>query len=535
MRAGHVIAFSLLAILLVVPLAPASSAQTDSSLFDLHGKVVNALTGEPIGGALLQLPGQRARFSDSDGNFAFTGLSRGRLTIRARKPGFFNELELGHWVVPDISTEVPSDAPVVVKLTPEAIIYGEVKNADGEPLEGVEVHAERRQMIDGRRQLQVVRISVTDEEGNFRVAELVPGKYYLAFSPGNRNGGGLQRKRKQEQGYGLQFYPGVAEAGAASPFNVRAGAQVHVMHILAPQRVFHVSGTVRGALGNGVLDLRLVNSSGERVNRNIRVDRKSGEFQVQGVPAGSYLLMATQFPPGLIEGPPPTASQPIQVSGDISGIDLAFGAGISLGVQLHDEIPAAGSAEPHRVILQLRLKDFTSNEQRIILPPVPEDRTPITKFENLYPGTYSVEAQAAVSQGYVAELRCGSVDLLRDDLVIAPGAAPPPIDVTLREDGAQLTVAVKKADRGISLLIYSTDYPRRSSLTFQQAGLTSVSIPNLPPGTYQVLAATDANELEFRNPAAIEKYLGRATSITLQPRDKATISVEPVDLQEVAE
>jgi uncharacterized protein (DUF2141 family) len=534
MRSTYSVALSLVAILLLMQIVPAAFAQADAALFELHGKVVNALTGEPIGGALLQVPGQRARFSDSDGNFAFTGLSRGRLVVRARKPGFFDELELGRWVVPDISTEVPTDTPVVVKLTPEAIIYGAVKNAEGEPVEYVEVRVERREMIDGRRQFQVVRISVTDDEGNFRIGELVPGKYYLAFSRGDRNGGGLQRKRKREQGYGLQFYPGVADAVAASAFNVGAGAEVHVTHTLSPQPVFQVSGTVRGASGNGVFDLQLVNSSGEPVDGNITVDRKSGEFQIPGVPAGRYLLTAMQFPAGLVEGPPPTVSQAIQVSGDVSGIVLAFGTGIWLGVQLHDEIPA-NSAEPHRVIVQLRPKDFARNEQRIIVPPVPEDRRPITKFENLSPGTYSVEAQAAAPQGYVAELRCGSVDLLRADLVIATGAAPPPIDVTLRDDGAQLTVAVKKADRGITVLIYSTDYPRRSSLTFQQAGHTSVSIPNLPPGTYQVLAATDANELEFRNPAAMEKHLGRATSITLQPRDKATVSVEPVDLQEQPE
>ena len=539
MRSLRHVALPLVAILLLTQIAPAALAQADTAPFDLRGRVVNALTGEPVSGALLQLPGQPARFSASDGNFAFSGLPRGRYLVLARKPGFFNEQELGKWVVPDLSIDVPSDAPVVVRLTPEAILYGEVKNAEGEPLEDVAVRAERWQMIDGRRQLQVMKETRTDDEGSFRLAELVPGKYYLAFAPGERSGGVLRRKRKQDAGYSSQFYPGVADPGSASAFQIRAGAQVHVTHSLSPQSVFQVSGLIRGSSVGSLFDLELINSAGEPTQRNIRVDRKSSEFQISGVPPGNYILTLREFRRGPADGFDQrwtlSAVQPIQVSGDVSGIVLALGTGISLGVQLHDEIPAS-SANPHRVILRLMPKEFARNEQSLMFPPIPEERgRAITRFENLFPGTYSVEAQAAVAQGYVAELRCGNVDLLRDDLVIAPGAAPPPIDVTLREDAAQLTVALKKAARVARVVVFATEYPRRSMLMPQTPGSASVSIPNLPPGRYQVLAVSDANDLEFRDLAAMEKYLGRATSVTLQPRDNITVSVETVDIGEQPE
>jgi hypothetical protein len=69
----------------------------------------------------------------------------------------------------------------------------------------------------------------------------------------------------------------------------------------------------------------------------------------------------------------------------------------------------------------------------------------------------------------------------------------------------------------------------------QTPGSASVFIPNLPPGTYQVLGVSDANDLEFRDLAAMEKYLSRATSVTLQPRDNFTVSVETVDIGEQLE
>src|SRR5262249_4348178 len=158
-----------------------------------------------------------------------TGLPRGRYVLLGRKPGYFNEQQTGRAIPLDNSmTEVPGDLPALVKLIPEAIIYGEVKSAEGDPFEEVIVRAERWQMVDGRSLLKVARETRTDDEGNFRLAELMPGKYYLAFLPSERSGGVM--RQKFDEGYGPQFYPGVADAAAASAFQIRAGAQVHVVH-----------------------------------------------------------------------------------------------------------------------------------------------------------------------------------------------------------------------------------------------------------------------------------------------------------------
>jgi hypothetical protein len=58
------------------------------------------------------------------------------------------------------------------------------------------------------------------------------------------------------------------------------------------------------------------------------------------------------------------------------------------------------------------------------------------------------------------------------------------------------------------------------------------SLGSLAPGRYQVVAVKDAQDLEFRNPAAMEKYLEHASAVTLQPGDKASVRVEVQELQE---
>src|SRR5437868_6093681 len=66
-----------------------------------------------------------------------------------------------------------------------------------------------------------------------------------------------------------------------------------------------------------------------------------------------------------------------------------------------------------------------------------------------------------------------------------------------------------------ALVIYSEEYPRRSLQTLIYNA--NASVPNLAPGNYQVFAFTATSELEYRNPAAIEKYLKHAIPVTLQP------------------
>jgi hypothetical protein len=204
--------------LLAVPLP--TLAQTNAERFELRGKVVNAVSGVPVARALVQIPGQPARFSDSDGAFTFADLPSGRTDLSAIKPGFFNTRQLGAWIVPDISVEVPSSVTVLVKLIPEGVIYGELKNSEGQPMEGVTVRALRWLMVDGRRpppdfavtpilELVTQKDAVTDDEGNFRLAELVPGKFYLTFLPGNQGGSRQlrprQNRKQPEEGYGEKY------------------------------------------------------------------------------------------------------------------------------------------------------------------------------------------------------------------------------------------------------------------------------------------------------------------------------------------
>jgi uncharacterized protein (DUF2141 family) len=527
--------------LLCLPLA--TGRQTETNSFELSGIVLNAATGEPISGALVQIqaPPRKTQFSGANGTFVFKNLPRGRYLLMVSKPGFFNDQQLGHgnaWI--NSMREVPSNEEVALKLTPEGIIFGEVKNENGEPVEAITVRAQRWQIEDGRRRLQNTRDTVTDDEGNFRIAELPPGAYSLLFVPTNRGGwityDKLSRKKQTEEGYGAQFYPGVADAESATALDVRAGAQVHITQAMKRQKLFEVAGVVRGANSDSGFNLTLMNTTGDLVQQTVRINRKSGEFQILGVPAGTYMLSAMAQEPNESapeeSRPPRTATQMIHLNSDLTGVVLALGRGNPLGVQVRDETPPDGANNLHQVTVRLISMEFQQYSPAIMAPTIESGRVKAARIEDIPPGTYTVEATPNFP-GYIAALRCGNIDLLRDDLTVTPGAALPPIDATLRNDGARLNVTVAGIGQtaAASVVVYSDEYPKRS-LLMQANGTGMFLLDRLPPGSYRVIAVKNAQDLEFRNPAAMEKYLGHASSVILQPGDETILRVELQELQE---
>jgi hypothetical protein len=514
-------------------LAPCATPQTASDRFDIHGKVINAVTGEPIGGALVQLS-DLSQFSQSDGTFTFINLSSRLFPVFVRKPGFFNNQDLGRWNAQNI---LPAEGDLLIKLTPEGIIFGQVKNEIGEPMERVSVRAQRWQVADGRRQLQFVLDTTTDDEGNFRIAELIPGSYYLSFAlPGRRSRivSKLRRKTQEEDGYGLQFYPGVADFAAARPLEIRAGVQVRVVHTFGRQRLFEISGVVRGASQDNPAQIVLVNSWGESIGRDARLEPKTGQFQIASVPAGTYMLSASSFRRGSdgqpADSPPLTAMLPIHVNSNLDGLIFNLATAPSAMIQLRDEVQ--GDASPnnfHQVMVRMISREFPQYSPAVVVPASADAPWASAPLQGFAPGTYSVDATPA-GTGYIASLRCGSIDLLRDDLTIAPGSAPPPIEVTLRNDGAQLSAALLDSAKPATFVIFSPEYPRRT--IFLPNGTGSISLGNLAPGIYQVFALNAGADLEFRNPSAVEPYLKHASSVTLQPGDNTSVRVE---MQQFAE
>ena len=523
---------------------PGFGPQGEPERFEVRGKVVNSVTGEGVPHALVQMyaSGEKAVFSGDDGDFVFSEVPRGSFAVVAKKPGFFNGQEMQRWNPRPYTgmVTVPQEKDALVKLTPEGIIYGRLIDENQEPIEGITVRAQRWRVADGRRQLENVGESITDDEGNFRISELMAGAYLLAFLQVNRGWtASVERmgRGQSEQGYGRQFYPGVADAASATAISIHAGAHVRLEQALKHEILFEVSGVVRGGDPDGSLSLTMTDEQGDAAARNTRINYKTGEFRIGGVPAGRYLLTASVYSRNGNRGEPPaTAYVPIQLNRDISGVVVVVGRGASVGVQLDDERMETGMPEgTPRVSINMRAEEMPQFGRGIMYPPPKEDKNAPRQIEGLVPGRYTVEASPN-GQGYVAQLRCGSVDLLRDDLVVPAGGTLPPIQVTLRNDGGQIFVTAVKAGKPVPAMVvlYSEDYPRQSRGGWF-SGNGSMGWGVFAPGRYKVVAIENAEDLEFRNPAGMGKYLEHAVDVNLGPGDQKNVRVEVQEFDEAQE
>jgi hypothetical protein len=204
----------LLTVLVTVAVSTAGSllaqqARSQAAAFIL-GRVVDAVTGEPIAGATVTIrptrtpPGAAQAASpplrleaitgpthvmtDDRGRFLFHGLPAGAFAITSNKPGYMSGA-YGRRTPVSPSPGAPAPAPLVlvagehrtdvtISLWKHGVIGGRVVDEHGEPMIGMQVRILRRTFVAGRMRLsQAGNMPVTDDRGIYRMATLEPGEY----------------------------------------------------------------------------------------------------------------------------------------------------------------------------------------------------------------------------------------------------------------------------------------------------------------------------------------------------------------------
>ena len=361
--------------------------------FTVSGTVVNSVTGEAVPRALVEIPGtSQAVMTGLDGRFEFNNLPPMQAAVSARKPGFFTDQELNRGAFGPTPTMLETNSttsPIVVKLTPQSVISGRVE-VNGAPVEGLPVKVLALQIPDGHKRFELRSSTVSDEDGQFRIAGLTPGSYYLEAGPGLEFGidadgeaeSAVHKPAQDEEGYPQMFYPGVPDLAAATPIDLAPGEQAVANMAMRGSLVVRISGTVvESQPGQGV-NLELDSSSDENVSLPMRFDQQTGKFQMK-VPAGMYRLRAQSQKP---DGETLAAEIILDANKDTSALHLALApqSGIPITVRMvssgQPAVSATGpavldrvrnslAAPPIRVHLipmgqALRMMDYWSDDRR---------------------------------------------------------------------------------------------------------------------------------------------------------------------------
>lgn len=530
----------------------AQDANANAAPANVTGVVVNASTGSGIARALVQLGG-RAMLTDHDGKFEFDDFTETHATLRVTKPGYYFSLEPMNDGTRMLSSAEWS-SPMTLQLYPEALLTGTVTGPDGSPLRGVPVNA-MRSIFDenGNRWMPVARIANTNIRGEFRIA--VPaGEYKLRT---------YYSQRREDDGNVIMplIFPVISSTTASNMIEVSGGEEQHFnLHpLVGPAHTVWLS-VESSDPGMPMIQVHAADGGTFQIGAQMG----AGNLYRVELPNGSYTLTATKYSPDGQQ----VAETNVTVAGhDVSGAVLRFETAPTVPLDIHVDSTTSdngsGAALPNPYVLGLVLQNESQDFDMRMFGPTQKDGE--FGFRVPGPGSYRLKARNNGSPWYVESATYGDRDLLRQDMVIAPGGGGLPIEVTVSNQTGTLigTVSVhgvpgrswiyliattpsltpvvrvqSSGNNRVSLGGISSGSGRAftmglASREYQASGFAGAYMTHLAPGSYQAIAFEQRHEADFSNPETLAPYASHVRTITINAGDKATLDLDAVTDAEV--
>jgi hypothetical protein len=265
--------------------------RVEGSTVDLRGKAVPKAT------LRLQSVGQpRTTYNEasgSDGKFLFDSIPPGAYTLSAEKDGYVTQRYGG---APNGSTggvltlTDTSVKDLAIRMTPQGVITGRVTDRDNNSVIRSRVEVLRYVYDNGRKRLSSTGSQDTNDVGEFRIANLAPGRYYISAADSLPN---TQRPGRTElESNIITYYPGAHDALAAAPVDVAAGSELRGIDIqLLKERTYSVRGTVVDSTSEKPpTGVRLLIADDRGQNLQLVQVRADGGFEFRNLLPGRYLL-----------------------------------------------------------------------------------------------------------------------------------------------------------------------------------------------------------------------------------------------------
>jgi hypothetical protein len=173
--------------------------------------------------------------------------------------------------------------------------------------------------------------------------------------------------------------------------------------------------------------------------------------------------------------------------------------------------------------------DFGQERGATLRPPTGPDDDSLV-IENVTPGRYWVRVNS--SRGFAASVTSGAIDLQHQPLVVGPAGTTSPIEVTMRDDGAELDGTVEDGASstgtdGVESMphVYLIPLPD-SSGEYRNVGVprSKFLLGDLQPGAYRILVLNPPQpELAYRDPEAMRVYDSLGIVVRLEPGQKEQV------------
>ena len=457
-----------------LPQLAAQSATNTEPPDRIRGVVINSVTHEPISRALVLSPDNSfATMTDDRGRFEFTftpaesqqatplvtvtdgfQLNRGFQPVASNRPNALMARKVG-FLSPDIPlniSEVNSTQQVLtISLVPEARIVGHVILPGSNGSDRMQVALYRRNVREGQEHWDMMANATTRSDGEFRLAELPSGSYKLLTLEQLDRDPLTFDPRGQIFGYPPLYYPGASDFDTAAIIRLAPGETFQPTMSPTKRPYYPVNLGFTTPLDTPQIQVNVWPQAHPGPGYSLGYNTRDGAIE-GSLPDGTYTLQAISYGPNRMAG-----QLNFTVAGaPVIGPAVTLMSGSSISIDVREEFqhtqaepspqffssiggPRAMAPNPRRPnYLQVMLlpdeQSGLSSAVSLRPPSGPDDESLV--FENVLPGRYRVSVNT--STGYAASITSGSTDLLHQPLVVGIGGSIPPLEITMRDDGAEV-------------------------------------------------------------------------------------------------
>lgn len=551
--------------------APANAPA--GNLVTVYGVVSNALTGQPLPRALVRIEGDAntGALTDGEGVFEIPGVPAGPQIFEVVKPGFHDrgtgagspgggEVEVAtHNVLVD--AQMPK---LTFALAPTSAIRGQIDLSTGDPAERIPVVLLKRTVQDGRGVWPQAAVTRTNSEGLYRFAGLGAGEYAIYTEPAMESepatplavdGGTAER-----EGYASVFYRDARELAGAAKIKLSGGEQAQANFTLTLEPFHAVTATVTFPDDRTEAPGGASSHEGEAYSAVV-MDAAGHELPYHGnhdwgsravktlLPDGTYTLLLTYSPPfekkrletagaGLLFG-----TVDFSVSGhDLPNLRVPLSVwhenAVELTIVRSSPPPAqTGATQARESLAQVMVSSTGGGNRDGIVGFYASGSGPGAMGAAFtLPGSWWVHTHIGQKGLCEQSFTAGGVNLAREPLVIGLSGSTPPMELTLRDGCAKLTLSLPAALTALApgeepyYTVYVVpDFDSTVDLvpvTLRSSSGGTVTLEDLTPGSYHVYAFNAPVRLEYRNPAVLAALPNPGQQVTLSPGAASNLLLE---------